>query len=145
MNNDKRYLIEVENVWFDYKFTEDELKNIAQNMATAKEKLEALENEKAAFNKNIKEKMDFELGNLGINAKYYRDKKDWRDGKCYKVADYEHEDIIYIDCNTGEERKKRKMTAEERQFPLVPRLFTSLENAAQQFDIHLNNPEYANQ
>lgn len=100
----------------------EERESVGDRMASALEKISELEDDLDSYRKSI----NAEIKSLQKDAEKAR--KEWQDGKteqevyCDVMADYGQEAIIWVDHDSGNEVKRRPMTAEERQYRLpIPR------------------------
>ncbi len=99
-----------------------ERESVGDRMASALEKISELEDDLDSYRKSI----NAQIKSLQKDAEAAR--KEWQEGKteqevyCDVMADYGQEAIIWLDHDTGDEMKRRPMTAEERQYRLpIPR------------------------
>ena len=101
-----------------YTFTPEELREIAENMAEATQKLQSLEEERKAVAASFKEQCEQLLLTMRRAARRYRDGFEMRDIECEVRRDYDALTITYIRTDTGEIAAVRPMNDAEKQMRL---------------------------
>lgn len=96
-------------------FTEEEKKEIAENMALRVQEVEQLEEEKKEFDKKKNEEIKSIQTVISLLAQHYVDgyRKDRKD--CEVRRNFTDKTVEYIDPTSGEVVKERPMTSQESQ------------------------------
>jgi len=117
--NDNHWLAK-ETVTVTQELTQAEKAEYAEEMANAQGEKDRLESELDGIKKGYKRLIDAEDSRISQAAKIVRNGKEERSIFCDKVADYKSCEIVWTDAHPPHaEVQRRKMTAEERQLPLV--------------------------
>ena len=105
-----------------YKFTQEEMKTIAQEMAEAVSRLDNLEEELQEVRAGFKEKMAKAQKTVKQCAAKIRSGWELRTIECRLEKEFATNTVRIYRQDTGELVEERAMTAEERQLALLPPL-----------------------
>lgn len=105
----------IENRLCEYKFSEEEKREIAQDLANAIAEVRASEDKLKAAQTQIKAEIEAKKGIINLKAENLRSGFEMRSVECEKVMAYADNEVRWIRCDTGEVAHRRRMDADERQ------------------------------
>lgn len=105
----------IENRLCEYRFSEQEKREIANELANAVADMKALEDKLKAAQTQIKAEISGKQGLINLKAENLRSGFEMRSIECEKVYDYEANEVRWVRCDTGEVAHRRRMDADERQ------------------------------
>lgn len=109
---------EYSTIWCKYKFSEEELRKIAETLAMKTQELAEIEEEKKAVASAFKERGDRVSAEQRSAARKYKDGYEMRNIECEGRRDYDAGIIRYIRTDTGEIAQETQMSMAERQLTL---------------------------
>lgn len=109
---------EYSTIWCKYKFSEEELRKIAETLAMKTQELAEIEEEKKAVASAFKERGDRVSAEQRSAARKYKDGYEMRNIECEVRRDYDAGIIRYIRTDTGEIAQETQMSMAERQLTL---------------------------
>ncbi len=98
-----------------YNFTEEELKDLAGQMAMKTQELDTIEIEKKSAMSSFKDRLDGANLELKSCAGKYKDSYEMRNIECEVIRDFDDGVVRFIRTDTGECVRVKKMTNEEKQ------------------------------
>lgn len=105
--------------WCKYDFTDEEKKEIAEELAIKTQQLDALEDEKKAVMSSYKEQIERLQSDVKGAATRYKDGYEMRDIECEVIRDFEDGTISFYRTDNGARVRVDKMTVAERQMKLT--------------------------
>lgn len=93
--------------------TEEEKRELAEQMAEDQAKLKSLEDEKKAVASDYKSRIEQVQGSININSSTYLQGWEMRETSCSEVMDYTKAEVSIVRLDTGEVIKRRGMTQDE--------------------------------
>lgn len=114
-----QHFVRQENITVTQPLSDAEKLEYGDEMAAAMKRIEELKEEQKAKN-NYYKGLIAEQETTGANAaKLWREGKEERTVFCNLIADYAAGEMVWSDAETGDVIERRKMTAEESQYPLL--------------------------
>lgn len=114
MSEKKEYSSE----WCRCEFDEEELVDIALELAQKTEELEAIESEKKAVVSSFKERAERAQSEIKSCARKYKDGYEMRNIDCEVERNFSTGIVQYIRTDTGEVARTKQMTMAERQMSI---------------------------
>lgn len=105
----------IENRLCEYRFSEQEKREIAQELANSVSEMKTLEDKLKAVNSQIKAEISSKQGIVNLKAENLRSGFEMRSVECEKVMAYIDNEVRWVRCDTGEIAHRRRMDADERQ------------------------------
>lgn len=105
----------IENRLCEYRFSEAEKREIANELANAVADMKALEDKLKAAQTQIKAEISAKQGTVNLKAENLRSGFEMRSVECEKVMAYIDNEVRWVRCDTGEIAYRRRMDANERQ------------------------------
>jgi hypothetical protein len=104
--------------YLKYHFSEEEMKNLALDMAQATNKANAVEEKKKAANAGFKDELESHQLIARTAARKIEQGYEMKDIKCRKFTDYKKDLVTITRLDTGEVVEERKIKDSERQMSL---------------------------
>lgn len=104
--------------YLKYSFSEEELKNLAMEMANSTIQANDAEEQKKAAMASFKDKIEGHLLSARTASRFISNGYEMRNIDCIKVIDYKEDLVTITRKDTGEEVENRKIKDSERQMTL---------------------------
>ena len=104
--------------YLKYSFTEEELKNLAMEMANSTIQANEAEEQKKAAMASFKDKIEGHLLTSRTASRFISNGYEMRNIDCIKVIDYKEDLVTITRKDTGEEVESRRIKDSERQMTL---------------------------
>jgi len=104
---------------YDYALSDEELMELAGKIAELDALEDALDMERKMIAAQWASKVKDTATTRKMYSKMFRDKKEVKTAECFPEPDYATGEMVFVDCQTGEEIMRREMLPEERQMNIM--------------------------
>ena len=118
MAEENKGKVEYKNVWCSYHFTDDEMVEIAKDLAIKTRLIPEIESNAKTAAAQFKEQLLAAKQEQDKAARKYNDGYEMRDIECIVERNFETGEVKFIRTDTGEVARTEKMTMAERQMTI---------------------------
>lgn len=101
-----------------YVFTDDEKRQIANDLANGVADIQRLDDQKKSVMSQLKSEIDAKQGQVNLSASHLRSGFEMRSMDCEVIYAFSDDVVRWVRCDTGELVYERKMLSDEKQMKL---------------------------